>query len=90
MAVIAEMRSILSYSAALKKDVDCWKEIRIGPDDIPALSRLDEKYQELVKVFQSEVYEEELHRLRRSKPLYSTSSLLVLVLFLVLMACCGF
>ncbi|XP_046632671.1 uncharacterized protein LOC124312218 [Daphnia pulicaria] len=78
MAVTEEMRSCRSYSAAVKKDPGDWKEIQIGSGDIPALSKLDEKYQELVKACQSEVYEKELHRLKKGKPLHSTSSLLAL------------
>ena len=78
LAVTEEMRSSRSYSAAVKRDADYWKDIRIGPDNIPALSKLDEKYQELVKACQSEVYGEELHRLKKGKPLHSTSSLLTL------------
>lgn len=89
MAVTEEMRSSRSYSAAVKKDTGHWKEIQIGPGDIPALSKLDEKYQELVKACQSEVYEKELHRLKKSKPLHSTSSLLALAPVLGPKACYG-
>jgi hypothetical protein len=78
MAVKEEIRPSRSYTAVVEKSADRWKEIHIGPEDVPALSKLDEKYLELVRLCQSEVYEEELHRFKKGKQLHSTSSLLAL------------
>jgi hypothetical protein len=73
-----EVRPSRSYTAVLDKSADRWKEIQIGPEDVPALSKLEEKYLGLVRSCQSEVYEEELRRLKKGKQLHSTSSLLAL------------
>ncbi len=47
-------------------------------EDVPAISKLEEKYLLLVRSCQSEVYGEELRRLQKGKHLHSTSSLLAL------------
>ena len=76
MAVNEEIRSSRSYTAVVEKSVDRWKDLPIGPEDVPAISKLEEKYLMLVRSGQFEVYGEELRRLQKGKHLHSTSSLL--------------
>ena len=79
MAVNEEICSSRSYTAVVEKSVDRWNDLRIGPEDVPAISKLEDKYLVLVPSCQSEVYREELQRLKKGKHLHSISSLLALV-----------
>ena len=79
MAVNEEICSSRSYTAVVDKSVDRWNDLRIGPEDVPAISKLEDKYLVLVPSCQSEVYREELQRLKKGKHLHSISSLLALV-----------
>ena len=42
MAVNEEIRSSRSYTAVVEKSVDRWKDLLIGPEDVPAISRKPE------------------------------------------------
>ncbi|KAI9552585.1 hypothetical protein GHT06_020447 [Daphnia sinensis] len=56
-----------------------WSKVQLTPSDIQQLCALEGKFLGLVRPCQEESFAEELHRLRKKKALYSTSSLLALV-----------
>ncbi|KAI9555042.1 hypothetical protein GHT06_020340 [Daphnia sinensis] len=53
-----------------------WTSVEVKPSDVAALSKLDARFLDLVRRCQSEVYAEELQRIKKGKPLHTTSSLL--------------
>ncbi|KAI9549790.1 hypothetical protein GHT06_006354 [Daphnia sinensis] len=73
-----ELSSSLGRRMALTNQIVVfdWTSVEVKPSDVAALSKLDARFLDLVRRCQSEVYAEELQRIKKGKPLHTTSSLL--------------
>ncbi|XP_045028164.1 uncharacterized protein LOC123471199 [Daphnia magna] len=78
IAVVEEIRPVRSHQATVTTSTFDWESVKIGVEDIPDLVRLEKVFYDLVKRCQSEVYSEEIRRLKKGKWLQPNSSLLSL------------
>jgi hypothetical protein len=81
MAEKEELRSVHVQVADLAVKSD-WSAIKIMPSELPALIKMEGKFQKLLQHCQEEVYPEELKRLKAKKTLSPTSRLMPLTPFL--------
>jgi hypothetical protein len=77
MKVGDEAKSIWAISAAQTIKTD-WTKVQILESDVPQLCGLKDKFFNLIQQCQEESFADELRRLRKKKPLHSTSHLLAL------------
>ncbi|XP_057366747.1 uncharacterized protein LOC130687590 [Daphnia carinata] len=77
-AITEEIRTSRAYHAAVQEVKFDWSDVEVKPRDVATLTRMSTKFLDLVKRCQNEVYTEELKRVKKEKPLQSTSSLLAL------------
>ncbi|XP_045032663.1 uncharacterized protein LOC123474519 [Daphnia magna] len=78
MVSTEEIRMSRVCQATNQSVVFDWTSVEVKPSDVAALSKLDARFLDLVRRCQSEVYAEELQRIKKGKPLHTTSSLLAL------------
>ncbi|XP_057380657.1 uncharacterized protein LOC130703053 [Daphnia carinata] len=77
-AITEEIRTSRAYHTAVQEVKFDWSDVEVKPGDVATLTRMSTKFFDLVKRCQNEVYTEELKRVKKGKPLPSTSSLLAL------------
>jgi hypothetical protein len=78
LVVKDESRTSRTLLASVPESPVVWTDVKIAPDDIAALSKMDGRYLELVKSCQTETFEEEIRRIRGGKNLPSSSNILAL------------
>jgi hypothetical protein len=78
MLVKEETRASRICLATVPESPVVWPDIKLGPDDVPALCKMDGQYLDWVKSCQSETFAEEIRRIQKKKQLPSTSNILAL------------
>lgn len=77
MTINEEIRAARSFTATKNVSTD-WYSVHLPQENIQALCRLKDDFLDLIKKCQAKSFSEDLHRLQKEKPLYSTSSILAL------------
>lgn len=73
-----ESRASRTFLASVPESPVVWTDVKLAPDDVAALYKMDGRYLELVKSCQAETFDEEIHRIRKGNNLQSTYNNLAL------------